>query len=628
MASSTTWYHCWTTRSDGCKETFTGRDGARELNEPSLAQMDDTPKAPKNSKEAAPKFLIMDYYKKLDPKDAKAVEWRRKLGGMMMNIMVPEENKALKRRKWILKELPEGYELWEHVKYQILATKAGDGQKSKPYNGVFERQDAYLYGHPEGRKKRFRSPADFVPHLLWLESDKDGDRANCSCKLCSPDKDDEVPPAEVKKEETRTSTTPQVIIPYSNPQALAASVSNPPPAPKSTPTPTPAPAPAPAPAPVPTKTVTISPEQQFDSQAGGPFLYRPGEVVWWHNQPANNWRLGVIAKRGISNKNPRYLVQPLSNPIEPQPIRILDKESSLRPWLAWSLPNTTMPQLQDMPFEKVPWDRVITQPQFMAGQVRDFVVDGSILAARSIDASYSFFDRNEQVAVPGSDEVHYNGMFLGGEKVWVGEPVRLKVPPTMGRNGIDIFVLVISKLIERVTPDSATVTIIGAVYKWVEMPTPYNNKSEWPTPNLPPRMITDLRFRNEVADAAKTGIYYEWRLLDPSATKTLADIKGRWYETRSLVNILEGPQRVQQIAATGRFVDANESMNARRDGDRLPNQRRKNRADALVGAVPAGFTVSRGLAGDPNDDLFPDQQLAGSGAENQFMGMGQPFYGV
>lgn len=63
--------------------------------------MDDTPKPPKNSKEAAPKFLIMDYYKKLDPKDAKAVEWRRKLGGMMMNIMVPEENKVMKRMSGI-----------------------------------------------------------------------------------------------------------------------------------------------------------------------------------------------------------------------------------------------------------------------------------------------------------------------------------------------------------------------------------------------------------------------------------------------------------------------------------------------------------------------------------------------
>ena len=67
--------------------------------------------------------------------------------------------------------------------------------RGKHAAGVFERQDAYLYGHPQGRKKRFRSPADFFPHVLWLATDKDGDPRNCSCKICSPDGDEE--PAEV-----------------------------------------------------------------------------------------------------------------------------------------------------------------------------------------------------------------------------------------------------------------------------------------------------------------------------------------------------------------------------------------------------------------------------------------------
>ena len=143
------------------------------------------------------------------------------------------------------------------MKYKVLASKAMDSQKYKPHNGIFERQDAYLYGHPEGRKKRFRSPADFVPHLLWLESDKDGDRANCSCKLCSPDKDDEQP-ADLKNDEIKIdpqfkpNTTPQVIIPHSNPQALATAT----------------PKPQPAPKPTPAKITVQSPEQQYDSQAG------------------------------------------------------------------------------------------------------------------------------------------------------------------------------------------------------------------------------------------------------------------------------------------------------------------------------------------------------------------------
>lgn len=143
-------------------------------------------------------------------------------------------------------------------------------------------------------------------------------------------------------------------------------------------------------------------------------------------------------------------------------------------------------------------------------------------------------------------------------------------------------------------------------------------------PGSPSRMVADLRFRNEVADAANTGMWYEWRLLDPLAKKTLTDIKGRWYDTRTLLPTIAGVQRFQQDAAAGKFQDVNEAMNSRLDGDKLPNQRRKNRADALGQAVPADFKVSRGLAGDPADDIFPVQQ---PGSENQYMNMGQPFYG-
>lgn len=94
-------------------------------------------------------------------------------------------------RNYILKEFPEGYTLWEHVKYRKDATVDDKPGKAKHAAGAYERQDAYLYGHPQGRKKRFRSPADFFPHLLWLAADKEGDPRNCSCKLCSPDNDED-----------------------------------------------------------------------------------------------------------------------------------------------------------------------------------------------------------------------------------------------------------------------------------------------------------------------------------------------------------------------------------------------------------------------------------------------------
>jgi hypothetical protein len=594
-------------RSDGLTEVTT-KAGVIELNQPTAAQLSDTPDANGN----------VDCYKRLEPDNPKAVDWNRKLGGMLMHLLGGKDHSGTNKpnapadfslhpidRNYILKELPDGYVLWEHVKYNTkkLAEEKGR-EKGKHAAGVFERQDAYLYGHPQGRKKRYRSPADFFPHLLWLGTDPDDNRSNCSCKICSPEGDDEDEPVKTEAQAPVPVKKESKILP-------------PQPAPKSTPAPAPLPKPISQP---PQQAAPRAREKKADGEPNGSYLYRPGELVWFNN--GLNWRLGVIAKRGLLNNNPRYQLQPLSNPLQHQPYQIKDEEILLRPWLAWSVPDTTIPALKNMEYDKVPWDRVING-DYDQSQVRDYVVDGSILAAKVIDASYSLFDRIENALV-GPGEIQYNGMFLGAEKIWVGEPVRLRIP------GNDIVVLIIHKLIERQTPNSTatTVTFIGDVYKFVEMPTPYRNRSEWPTPALPPRMVADLRFRNEVADNAKKGIWYEWRLLEPAARRGMSDIKGRWYETRTLLPILRGAEKFQEDITKGKTSDAGEWMNGRRDNNTILEQRRKNRRDTFGLAVPADFKVSRGLDGTPADDAFPNEQPAAQtgyedGDMSQYMDLDQ-----
>lgn len=342
-----------------------------------------------------------------------------------------------------------------------------------------------------------------------------------------------------------------------------------------------------------------SAEQKLDGEANGKYLYRPGELVWFNKGQA--WGLAVISKRQTLNNNPRYLVQPLSHPLSHPQCQIKDEEDQIRPWLAWSVPTTTHPQITNLSYEQVPWDRVL-RGDFGQG---DTVVDGSILAAKAIDASYSLFDRAENaLAAPG--EVHYNGMFLGAEKVWAGEPVRLRVPDEKV-----IMVLIIQKLIERTAPPSiSNVTFVGDIYKLNDMPTPYRNRSEWPTPALPPRMVTDVRYRNEVSDKAKRGVWYEWQLLEPAARRGIPDIKGRWYETRTLLPILipGGMEAYQKALSVGAIDDVSKWMNGRGDTSTLNGQRKKNRKDTLGRAVPADFKVSRGLDGAAADDIFPDAQ--------------------
>ena len=154
-------------------------------------------------------------------------------------------------------------------------------------------------------------------------------------------------------------------------------------------------------------------------------------------------------------------------------------------------------------------------------------------------------------------------------------------------------------------------------------------------------MIVDLRFRNEVADLAKKGIWYEWRLLEPAGRRSLGDVKGRWYETRTLLPILRGMQEFQKEIAAGITTDAGAWMNGRRDKNNNPEQRKRNRKDTLGRAVPSDFKVSRGLDGGPGDDAFPDVPLASMAPPmafvesdiDQFMDLdqatsGHEFYGV
>jgi hypothetical protein len=101
-------------------------------------------------------------------------------------------------------------------------------------------------------------------------------------------------------------------------------------------------------------------------------------------------------------------------------------------------------------------------------------------------------------------------------------------------------------------------------------------------------------------------MWYEWRLLEPAARKGLADIKGRWYETRTLLPILRSPEKFQEDVNKGRTSDSGEFMNGRRDNNQVPEQRKKNRRETLGQAVPLNFKVSRGLDGPPADDVFPD----------------------
>lgn len=439
--------------------------------------------------------------------------------------------------KWqqcLLWEFPDNYKLYEHIK-----TKAdGQAKTSKNHSGGgHDRQDAYLYGYPKGPRKRFRSPVEFFPHLLWLCTDETSDMQNCTCKMCSPVQLEVEKPAvkaEVKPEVKMENSGAQVTGRNPVVQIPARRVSNPPPvqSPATKPaTPVAASSASQIRAPAPLQPTPLPDPRSIDQQVDGmpqKFISRPGEVVWYYRPKTGAWGLGVVLRRwpDKASGGKAYFVQPLSHPHDSLTPELVSTENEMKPWLAWSAPNYTYNYLQQhptIPFEKVDWQGLIAGRYGTEGVAG---VDASIMAAKAVDITYTLFDYLKKTVNEGGQDAHYNGIFLGAEKIWRGDAVRLRI-------GRDTDVMVVTDIIERTSPQAATaVYVVGDVYSYATVA--ISNPAQLPepprNPHLPARMREDMTWRNQLlVPHARTFAY--WKLSTPGARYEIAEIKGRWYET-------------------------------------------------------------------------------------------------
>ncbi|THW04149.1 hypothetical protein D6C89_06673 [Aureobasidium pullulans] len=596
-------------RSDGMLETAT-KHGARitkEPNKPTPKQLDDKPKADG----------VKDYYREVAIDESKHMDWRRKLAAMLARDIGLDQEKG-----YILAHFPENYRLFEHVK----TAKKGEGEpKTKTHaGGGNERQDAYLYGHPLGRKKRFRSPGDFYPHLLWLATDTEGDSDNCTCKICCPEeldasvkeRDPNTQPALARRPSTQTSQSrpsntptpaPSTSAPVTLPARLAASAQQPA---------SPAPA-AQSAARTPAKPMDYDIDRQY-----GIFLFRQGEMVWFDRMGA--WGLGVITERWKVGNNSNYRVQPLSYPDHYTQSVVITKDVDLRPWLAWTVPPYTHERLNTIShalhYNTFDFESM-AQGKFGQGTTE---IDASIMAAKAIDAAYTPFGPESRQDLPSYTEIRWSGMYLGAEKIWLNEPVRLVAPPGQAATRV----LVVRAIVERshkATPQTpqpySSVSIIGDVF--VMLPHEPTTMSQAPngivagsdTANVPSRMLEDIRRRNIFTIQAR-GSAHVWRLTERNKVVDMKDIRGRWYESTLFLPILLPGQAAEydQKAREGVIKEVLGMMNGHgdcntKDGTRLiPDTRAPKREQAFGKAVPQRTVIVEGVKQPQQQQMPPQQQ--------------------
>lgn len=361
-------------------------------------------------------------------------------------------------------------------------------------------------------------------------------------------------------------------------------------------------------------------DQQVDAQYGK-FVNRPGEVVWFRRNGTSAFGLGLVVRRWTTangNDPGMYSIQPLSYPGGIPPQEIVDANlDNVKPWLAWSAPACTYEYLKARPhvtYQSVNWAE-LTSGQFGAGHAE---VDASILMAKSIDVTLTPFDRLKTISNNGVEERYWNGIYYGAEKIWRGEPVRLRL-------GLGSDVLVVTEIVEKAFPGNTQVSpkieLRGDVYSYATLPAP-NPKEPPALPpdnHLPMRMREDMRWRSQTLLTAASEVCY-WKLISPNQRVALEDAKGRWYETSVLF-------QKEFFDAIGGKGGVNGSwMNARGDATGMSKQPGilvPNRLAAFQGAIPDQLRLVDGVE-PPSDHEKPAGAMqavelgSGAPAENNF----------
>lgn len=344
-----------------------------------------------------------------------------------------------------------------------------------------------MYGHPQDCSEDFvyRSPAEFIPHVLWLLSDS-LDHMDCPCKPCHratgrqvprsfKDKMDEQAAAleatklaaatnETKPAKKATKTAAAARRKATATAAVAAAAaasavtsgsesvnkavkaSSAPkqakkPATKTQSTAVPAPVvppPAPTPAPAaPARHPALNDE---------PTLFRRGEMVWYQQGPA--WRIGIIRQVG-PEPAPTYVVVPLGHTLL-SAVDVPKQQEQMRPFLTFSVPAINIATLQDSVFSQVDWQTLLNEPAY-AGRGEVVGLEASKLAALEIDGSWSTFNRLNPGPKQPKNQSLYGGVFLGAEMVRLGDPIR----PKDKNRGSLLEVTEISVTVMTVAPNPA-----------------------------------------------------------------------------------------------------------------------------------------------------------------------------
>ncbi|KAF9881882.1 transcription-silencing protein clr2 [Colletotrichum karsti] len=323
-------------------------------------------------------------------------------------------------------------------------------------------------------------------------------------------------------------------------------------------------------------------------------LFRAGEMVWF--QMSSGWRIGIVSATGIinpKNSKPETLqILPISHFLFGQsPVHLI--EASARPFLAFSVPGVGTAELQDKPYDQVPWESFLGSLSADDTHRREVILlDSSKMAAQKIGQSFSLFTRVS--TTEDGKKTDYNGIFLGAERVELGDVLRIRISPD---HGLPEAAAALPDALLGLREICTAVDMPGSVFFKGDIYQPISGDSQ-PVGGMPvsedklPRAL-----REECAFRFKFAPTERWRcvLLRHNAVLREGDLKGRFYPSHKLLPLLEGQSKVLAEAQKGIVRDAQQRLNQRTDTFKTGYIGLKtSRVDTIGPALPPNSVIQFG----------------------------------
>ncbi|GKT48602.1 uncharacterized protein ColSpa_08783 [Colletotrichum spaethianum] len=325
-----------------------------------------------------------------------------------------------------------------------------------------------------------------------------------------------------------------------------------------------------------------------------PTLFRVGELVWF--QMASGWRLGIVSVTAPTNQKPgvkpEIQILPISHQLFNQsPIQTL--EATARPFLAFSVPNVSIPELQNKAYDEVNWEaflRSLTPEDTHRREVA--LLDSSKMAAQKVGVSFSVFSRIAENE--GGKKIDYHGIFLGAERIELGDVLRVRISPeqnlSAAANNLPDALLALREICTAPIDVPGMAFFKGDIYQPLtgDNAPATDAATTVPEDKLPRPLREEMVFRKKFAPAER------WRcvLLKQNAVLREPDLKGRFYATHRLLPLLDGQAKVAAEAQQGIVRDVQQRLNQRIDTFKTAYiGQKRSRADTIGPALPPGSVL-------------------------------------